>query len=478
MQRLLLVLLVAASYLLLAGGATWTLPPLLALAIGAALLTPQRTFDFRGPWRRLDLGLIALLAAITIQLLPLPASVVAALSPQRARITSATRLEQFGAGEREWETLSVDPAATLVALGTAALGVLAFWTARAAFNAGGSTRSFCRALTFIGAVFAVAAVLQKAVSPRSVLFVLDPEARSASPFGAFVNRNHFGGWLLMVAAPVAGYFVARSKIHPLRRGPWRESIGQIMSSGLVFTAIAVMIVVGIQLVTLSRSALAGLAAAALVGWRLGKPRMNTERTNLPGLLGTIGAVVLIIVVFVDVDRWAGRIADSFDSTAAPLSRLTIWQESMPIARDFWLTGTGAGTFSDSMIVYQRSRVWVGAMGRWAHYNNAHSHYIQVVCEGGLLLALPVLWSLIALATLGYRAVRSDKGEMFWVRVGAAGGLAGMAVQSLWEVSLLMPANAVLAGMLGGLLLYRREPRAEGPPMTPELPTPPARVRMA
>lgn len=475
MQRLLLVLLVAASYLLLAGGATWTLPPLLAMAALAALITARRSFDFRGPWRRLDLGLMALLGAIALQITPLPAAIVHWFSPHHARITAATRLEVFGARTREWETLSVDPQATLVALGTVALGALAFWTSRAVFSAGGSTRAFCRALTVMGAAFAVAAVLQKVVSPRSVLFMLEPEARSASPFGAFVNRNHFGGWLLMVAAPVAGYFVARSKIHPLRRGPWRESLGQIMRSGLVFTAIAVIIVVGVQLVTLSRSALAGLAAAALVGWRLGKPRMNTERTNLPGLLGTIGAVVLIVVVFVDVDRWAGRIADSFDTAPAPLSRLTIWQESLPIARDFWLTGTGAGTFSDAMIVYQSSRVWVGAMGKWAHYNNAHSHYLQVLCEGGLLLVLPVLWCLAALTTLGYRAVRSDKGEMFWVRVGAAGGLAGMAVQSIWEVSLLMPANAVLAGMLGGLLLYRRESRYGGP-ATPE--EPPARVRMA
>ena len=478
MQRLLLVLLVALSYLLFAGGTTWTLAPLLAVALGAAILTPRRTFNLRGPWRRLDLGLLALIAAIAFQVVPLPRAIVDALSPQRARILSATRLEQFGGGARDWDTLSVNSEATMVALATVVLGVLAFWTSRAAFSAGGSTRSFCRALTFMGALFALAAVLQKAVSPRSVLFMLEPEARSANPFGAFVNRNHFGGWLLMVAAPVAGYFVARTKIHPMRRGPWRESIGQIMSSGIVFTAIAVTIVVGILLVTLSRSALAGLAAAALVGWQLGKPRMNTERTNLPGLLGTIGAVMVIVVVFVDLDRWAGRIADSFDTAAAPLSRLTIWSESLPIATDFWLTGTGAGTFSDAMLVYQSSRVWVGAMGKWAHFNNAHSHYIQVLCEGGLLLVLPVLWSLFALVTLGYRAVRSDKGEMFWVRVGAAGGLAGMAVQSVWEVSLLMPANAVLAGMLAGLLLYRREPRPDAALVTPELLTPPPRVRTA
>ena len=477
MQRLLLVLLVAASYLLFAGGRAWTLAPLVAVAACAALLTPRRTFAVLGSWRSLDLALVALLIAIGVQILPLPAAVVSMMSPHRADITNANRLAQFGGAAPGWLTLSVDRMATLGSLATVALGVLTFWTSRATFSGGGSTRSFCRALTFIGALFAVTAVLQKAVTPRSVLFIIEPEARSASPFGAFVNRNHFAGWLLMVAAPVTGYLVARTKIHPLRRGRWRESIGQIMRSGIVFTAIAVTAIIGVLLLTLSRSALTGLGVAALVGWRLGRPRMNVERTSLPGRLGLIGAALLMVVVFVDVDRFATRVTESFDMTPTPLSRITIWQESVPIARDFWLTGTGAGTFSDAMIVYQESRVWVGAMRRWAHFNNAHSHYLQVACEGGLLLGLPALWALVSLARLGYRAVRSDKGEMFWVRVGAAAGLAGLAAQSLWEISLIMPANAVLAGVLGGLLLYRRDVRPDAAVMHHPLP-PPVRVTMA
>jgi len=96
------------------------------------------------------------------------------------------------------------------------------------------------------------------------------------------------------------------------------------------------------------------------------------------------------------------------------------------------------------------------MGRWAHFNNAHSTYIQVASEGGLLLALPALTALALFAMLAYRAVRADKGEMFWVRVGAAAGLVGLAVQAVWEVPLIMPANAVLCGVVAGLLLFRRD----------------------
>jgi O-antigen ligase len=138
--------------------------------------------------------------------------------------------------------------------------------------------------------------------------------------------------------------------------------------------------------------------------------------------------------------------------------LTIWRETLPIVRDFWLTGTGAGTYSDAMTFYQETRVYVSSMQRWAHFNNAHSHYLQIAAEGGVLLLVPALVALCSLLTLTTRALRADTGEMFWVRIGAAAGLAGLAAQSVWEVSLTMPANAVMAGVLAGLALSRREPR--------------------
>jgi putative inorganic carbon (HCO3(-)) transporter len=320
-------------------------------------------------------------------------------------------------------------------------------------------------------------VIQKAIAPRTVLFVLVPDARSASPFGAFINRNHFAAWLLLVAAPVAGYCIARMHIHPMRRGRWRESIGQIMSSGAVFTTIAALIMIGVLLLTLSRSALAGLAGAAIVGWLLGRHRLRVERTSVPALLGVVGGVTLMVVLFVDVEGWATRLEQSLTFTPVAFSRITIWRESLPIIEDFWLTGTGAGTYSNAMTVYQQTRMWVGSMQNWAHFNNAHSFYIQVASEGGLLLALPSLATLVAIVVLGWRAVRGDKGEMFWVRIGAAAGLAGLAVQSIWEVALIMPANAALAGMLLGLLLYRRE-SSRPDQMTPTPPKLVSSPRMA
>jgi O-antigen ligase len=433
------------------------------------MVAPRRTFSFPRSQRTLDLALIALLAAIGLQLIPLPAPLVSALSAHADEVRSTIQFTAFGQPAPSWTTITVKPAATLVALGTVALGVLTFWTARGMFGAGGSARTVCRALAFLGALAAVMAVIQRAAAPGSVLFLIDPEARSANPFGAFVNRNHFAAWLLLIAAPVCGYCIARLRIHPMSRRHWRQSIGQIMRSSFVYTALAAFVQVGVLLLTLSRSAVAGLGVAAVTGGWLGRPRIEIEieRTRMPTVLGVAGAALLMIVLFVDVDGWATRFEQSFGSEPVVFSRQTIWRESLPVLRDFWLTGSGAGTYAEAMTLYQQSRFWVGSMQRWGHFNNAHSHYVQVATEGGLLVGLPVLLALVLTAKLGLRAVRADKGEMFWVRVGAAAGLAGLATQSIWEVALIMPANTVLAGVVGGLLLYRRDPVThDSKPLTP------------
>jgi putative inorganic carbon (hco3(-)) transporter len=454
-QRTLLLLLVAASYALLAGGRNWTLAPLLLMAMAAALAAPRRTFTFPAATRALDIALIAILGVIALQLVPLPAAVVRLLSPHAAAVKRAIRVSPL-AGSESWTTLTVNPDATLIALATAGLGIASFWIARAVFAAGGNTRVVCRALTFFGTLAAMLAVIQRAVAPRTVLFLIEPEARSASPFGAFVNRNHFATWLLLMMLPVAGYCIARLHMRPVAPH-WRQSIGQLMSSGAVFTAVGVFVQVGVLLLTLSRSALAGLATAAAAASLMARQRLRIERIRVPMVFGAAAAALAMVVLFVDLEGWAQRMEHDLTGGDARLGRLTIWRETMPLLRDFWLTGSGAGTFGDAMVTYQQSRVWVGSMQKWAHFNNAHSHYVQIAAEGGMLLVLPVFAALLLIANLGVRAVRADKGEMFWVRVGAAAAIAAIGVQSIWEIGLVMPANAVLAGVVAALLLYRREP---------------------
>jgi O-antigen ligase len=463
-QRTLLLLSIAASYILYAGGPRWTLVPLLILTAVAALVAPRRTFSFPISTRPLDLALIALLAAIALQLMPLPRPVVEWLSPNAADLRATLQFQAASGGSSA--RLSVDPRATVDALAVVALGVLTFWVSRGVFSFGASTRQFCRLLALGGAVAAIAAVLLRVAAPGLVHGTLAPEVRSANPFGAFINRNHFAGWLLLIAAPVGGYLIAHLRIHPAYRERFRAGFKQFLISGAMITAIAGAAVVGVLLMTLSRSGAVGLGSAAMYGWWVGRQRLRIERTNLPFVLGAAGLALLVAVLFVDITGWTTRFEESLE-TSGDRSRLTIWRESLPVVRDFWLTGTGAGTYSDAMLKYQQTRVWVGSMNRWAHFNQAHSHYVQIAAEGGLLFVVPVLAALVALARSASRAIAHDKGEMQWARIGAAGGLAGIAVQSIWETSLVMPANAILCGAVAGLVLYQR-PRTAGDPATDDL----------
>ena len=109
-----------------------------------------------------------------------------------------------------------------------------------------------------------------------------------------------------------------------------------------------------------------------------------------------------------------------------------------------------------MIAYQRTQVFMPHLSGWAHFNQAHSHYVQVAAEGGLLLLVPVVVAVVSLMAAARQELLSDRGEIFWVRAAAAASLTGMAVQSIWETSLRMPANAVLCAAIAAALVHRRQ----------------------
>lgn len=460
MQRALLLLLIGGSYALFAGAPPWTATPLIVASLLTLAAGGRHAFRFPAAHRALDLALAAGLAALLLQIAPLPLTLVDAVSPHTVPLARSLSVGTMLSTAASSQTLSIEPRDTWWSFLTVAMGVLAFWSARAALSSGG-IRQFCRWLAFLGAAVAVAALINRATAPGTVFGLVRPEARSANPFGAFVNRNHFAGWLLMTSAPVLGYLVAHARTHPGYDRPKRLFREALRSGGLLISA-TVVLMLGTIFLSLSRSAAAGVGVAAVTGWWLVRQRVKIERAAWPPLLAAAGLAVLLVVLFVDPAKWSARIGSSFDVDATGFSRLVIWRETLPILRDFPLAGTGAGTYSPVMTVYQQTRFWVGSMQQWAHFNQAHSHYLQVAAEGGLLLAVPALAALLGLGLLGRRAIDQDRGEIFWVRVGAAAGLAGIAVQSVWEIPLVMPANAILAGVLAGVLLHERhEPGRHG-----------------
>jgi len=168
-----LVLVLVSTLAAFGGIYPWALPGIL---IGALLLTAVA-----GPWARdpstapdvraLDRAIVVIVAAIAIQLLPLPLSICAALSPHLAAIEATIRPDAV-VQDTPFQPLSLDPSGTWQALLLVVATALTYRAARIIFATGGS-RVLCRALSAFGALAALGAVVQRAVSPDPDLRLLE-----------------------------------------------------------------------------------------------------------------------------------------------------------------------------------------------------------------------------------------------------------------------------------------------------------------
>jgi O-antigen ligase len=117
-------------------------------------------------------------------------------------------------------------------------------------------------------------------------------------------------------------------------------------------------------------------------------------------------------------------------------------------RTFPVFGTGQGTFSDAMFVYQQT-------ARQVLFNQAHNEYLQIATEGGTVLLVLVAAGVVLLVrTVRYRLMTYDGAHQF-VRIGACSALTAVGVQSIWETGLRAPANLLLAAVLAGVAIADR-----------------------
>lgn len=425
---------------------TLIVPAVLVTGLGIAY---RPAVLHRGRHRAIDIPLAAALAAMLVQLLPLPRALVALLSP--ATIQVSDRLSLAGGSDPLPIAIDLQDASAAALIVTGSL--LLFTIARQIFDTGG-VRAVVRGLAATAIILACLAIAQDATGHGSMYWRWRPVYERAFPFGPFVNRNHFGGWAMMVVPLCIGYLVAHTAAHASRSSAtWRRRVLALLDNRTWLLLSAIVLSIVATVVSLSRSSMLGLGVALAVGALLAVRRVR-ETSQEPRALVAIavaGAAALgAILLRVDPAAIAERVAASGVGLAG---RTTIWSTTLQVIEDFWLTGTGVGTYQTAMVLYQQPTGLI--------FNQAHNHYLQVVAEGGLLVGLPVALALLAFARCAITAMREDRSGMYWLRAGAASGLAGLAVQSLVECPLLTPANAALAAVLAAIAVH--VPARFGPP---------------
>jgi hypothetical protein len=413
------------------------MPTFAMVALAASTGRPR--IGRRG-WRAIDLALLATLAGVALQLAPLPPALHDALSPHAAAVDRAIRL-----GDRAgWQPLSLNRAETVIALVVDVLALGVFWITRDAL-AGSGMRVLVRTILAAGLLASAAAIVGAAAAPTSHLIygLFDPTDAAARPYGPFVNRNEMATWLLLALPLVIGYCAARIR----RRS---QNAVQVVDATTIWFFGGACVMVAALVLSLSRSGIVAALAEALCGMALSVKAAERRRHAVLAATGIAAAAIAIALAMPRTSELIGR----FDHTLAVRGadgRTAIWRDTRAMIRDFPLTGVGAGAYPTGMLVYQQG-------GRLFFNNHAHDEYLQVLAEGGALVAIPLAFAACVFAVLVAARLRTDRSAVYWIRAGAATGVAGALVQSIWEVGLAPPATALLFAAVCAIAVHRHDQR--------------------
>jgi O-antigen ligase len=260
------------------------------------------------------------------------------------------------------------------------------------------------------------------------------------PFGPYVNRNHFAGFVELIL-PLA--FV------PL-------VLGRVRRERWPIVGLFAVVPIGALFLSVSRGGIVSfgveLAVLALV--------MIQRRAMGRQLLG--GVVVLLLALLMVFWLGVGQLQQRF-SSFQPLEATAGKRASM--RRDTWqiflhhpLSGTGLGTLQIVYPTYES--LYDGKI-----VNHTHNDYLEALAETGLLGGLCCAWFLVAMVSQSLKRLK-ELNHSFAGALQLSGLVAssGFLVHSLVDFNLHIPSNALLFFLMAHLATSRIQSVA--PPLAP------------
>ncbi len=186
-----------------------------------------------------------------------------------------------------------------------------------------------------------------------------------------------------------------------------------------------MMVAGLGLIfSLSRSgiaaAVAGLAIFALLARsRLDEPqtgvlelrrhgkepsaRVQREAKRAVHRVWAFGLLVTAVTIWIGMNPVAQRFGGLADRWETENGRQQVWLDSSGAVTDFWLTGSGLGSFQHVFPIYR-------SFGGVHAYTHAHNDYLQLLVELGAPGLLLVLWLIVSIWIGAHRAREGLQGD--------------------------------------------------------------------
>jgi len=253
------------------------------------------------------------------------------------------------------------------------------------------------------------------------------------PFGPYVNRNHFAGFVELVVPPGLALLVLRGERRDL----------------LPLLALFTLLPIGALFLAASRGGIISFFCEIILLTVLVAMRQTEWRTL------AAGAVVLLLAIamvsWIGVGRALDRFAQYRTLEVSQARRVEMTRDSWRIFRDHPLLGTGLGTLQQ---VFPRYETMYDALV----VNHAHDDYVELLADAGIVGGLLGASFLVLLFWQGARALGESRSTTdFALHGGALTACVGLLIHSFSDFNLHIPANLLIFLLLATLATSSPEP---------------------
>ncbi len=400
----------------------WGLLTVAACSIGAMSLTVMKPSDMRS--LALPAALLGAMALIhVVQIIPMPGWLATGRSVVEERLGIGAVTGEFPRpASMDWSA-TVDSLLLLICYGSFTFcGTAVF----------GERDRFIR----LGFVLA-------AVALGSVVGGMGEVARAGVPYrltGTYSNPNRFFDLLMLcLGANVSAMMLMGRSRRSRLSGV--DIFGFHLEEKYRWSLLGVGCLVQLAAVaTLSR---AGILALAMMGATalayLGAREKATKRLLI---IFSVVAVAAIINAWLLTEPAMQRFSALFDSDKLGAGRVRCWWNSLGIARDFPVLGSGGGSYKYVFAAYQPPN-----LTGWFRY--PHSEPVGVLCEFGFIGLALVVAGTVLFARRTLRALLIPRRRGRRMALGVWVGMGTVAVHSLADYGLRVPATACIFAITVG-----------------------------
>lgn len=253
--------------------------------------------------------------------------------------------------------------------------------------------------------------------------------------GTFINRNHLAGYLEICSALAVGLVVA--DIGRMPSGGWRVWTRELID--LFFsrkTRIRIFLIIMVIALVLTRSRMGNVAFFTSLMICGSLYVLLRERRYFPQALMIL--VSFFVVDLVIVNQWFGleQVVQRVEQTTVETEvRTYVLPEFMKALPQYWLTGSGLGTFAQAVLPYRE-------VFPKHYYDHAHNDYLEFMIETGVV-GMTLLAMLVLATVLHSVRVIFNRHDRLRTGIALASLMAmlSIAIHSMVDFNLQIPANA-------------------------------------